>query len=50
MRIYIKEETNSEDFIREFTKSLQYIHNITNDINKKDTNDIIFTNPTYISE
>ena len=45
IRLYIEEETNIEDFIMEFTKSLQYIHNVTNGIDKKDVNNIIFTEP-----
>ncbi|MGN0967242.1 MAG: hypothetical protein ACI4OP_06695 [Candidatus Coprovivens sp.] len=43
IRLYIEEETNIEDFIKEFTKSLQYLHNIVNKKDKKDINNIIFS-------
>ena len=43
IRLYIEEETNIEDFIKEFTKSLQYLHNINNNKDKKDINNIIFS-------
>ena len=43
IRLYIEEETNIEEFVKEFKKSLQYIYNVNNNLIKKEENNIFIT-------
>lgn len=43
IRLYIEEETNIEEFVKEFKKSLQYIYNVNNNLIKKEDNNIFIT-------
>lgn len=42
IRLYIEEETNIENFINEFKKSITYIYNIHNELDKKNETNIFF--------
>lgn len=43
IRMYIEEDENIKEFIKEFKNSLQYIYNVNNNISKKDKINIIFS-------
>ena len=42
VRLYIEEETNIEDFIKEFKKSIIYLYNINNKLDKKSDVNIFY--------